>query len=64
MASKVRLARNDRVTYFGVLGGHDESIALQAQNCDKVGTFPIDDVIARMLEELAEKKLPVQAAAV
>jgi threonyl-tRNA synthetase len=59
------LARNDRVTYFGVVGGQevtDQTIALQAQNGDKVGTFPVDDVIARMLEEIAEKTLPVIAA--
>ena len=67
LGAKIRLARNDRVTYFGVLGGQevtDQTIAHQAQNGDKVGTFPVDDVIARMLEEIAEKTLPLIAAPV
>ena len=66
LGAKIRLARNDRVTYFGVIGGQevtDASVALQAQNGDKIGTFPVDDVIARLLEEIAEKTLPVATAA-
>ena len=48
-----------------VLGGQevtDQTVALQSQNGEKVGTFPIDDVIVRLLEEIAEKRLPSVAA--
>jgi threonyl-tRNA synthetase len=66
LGAKIRIARNDRVTYFGVVGGQevtDETVALQSQNGDKVGTFPIDDLIVRLLEEIAEKKTPVATPA-
>ncbi len=64
LGAKIRQARNDRVTYFGVVGAQevtDQTIALQSQNGAKIGTFPVDDVIVRLLEEIAEKKAPESA---
>jgi threonyl-tRNA synthetase len=62
LGAKIRQARNDRVTYFGVVGAQevsDETVALQSQNGDKVGTFQVEDLLVRLLEEVAEKKAPV-----
>jgi len=35
---------------------------LQNQAGEKLGTLEIDDVVARFLEEIAERRLPVAAA--
>jgi len=61
LGAKIRSARNDRVTYFAVVGAQETeagTIALQSQNGDKLGTMEVDDLISRMLEEIAERRLP------
>jgi len=67
LGAKVRLARIDRVTYFAVIGGQEvtaNTVALQNQAGEKVGTFAVDEVIRRLTDEVAQKKLPaVEAAA-
>lgn len=65
LGAKIRQARNDRVVYFGVVGDQEQTdgtVALQNQAGEKVGVFPIDDLLARLLEEIAEKRLPNAAA--
>jgi threonyl-tRNA synthetase len=66
LGAKIRIARNDRVTYFGVVGGQevtDGTVSLQNQAGEKLGSLDADDLIARLLEEIAEKRLPAVAAA-
>jgi threonyl-tRNA synthetase len=61
LGSKIRAARNDRVTYFAVVGGQEVeagTVALQNQNGDKLGALEVDDLISRLLEEIAERRLP------
>jgi threonyl-tRNA synthetase len=68
LGAKIRLARTDRVTYFAVVGGQevaDRTVSLQNQAGEKLGTLEIDDLVARLMEEVAEKRLPgLQEAAV
>jgi threonyl-tRNA synthetase len=61
LGNKIRNARNDRVTYFAVVGAQelkDGTVALQNQSGEKLGTMEVDDLITRLLEEIAEKRLP------
>jgi threonyl-tRNA synthetase len=65
LGAKIRLARNDRVCYFAVVGDQevrDGTVALQNQAGEKLGSLPTDDLLARLLEEIAEKRLPVATA--
>ncbi len=65
LGAKIRTARNDRVTYFAVVGGQEVdggTVALQNQNGDKLGSLEVDDLISRLLEEIAERRLPGAAA--
>jgi threonyl-tRNA synthetase len=59
LGAKIRTARNDRVTYFAVVGAQETeagTVALQNQNGDKLGALEVDDLIARLLEEIAERR--------
>ncbi len=61
LGAKVRDARLARVNYFAVVGQKevDEgAVALQNQAGDKLGTLAVDAFVARMLEEVAQKRLP------
>jgi len=65
LGAKIREARLARVNYFAVLGQAEAgagTVALQNQAGEKLGTLEIDDVVARFLEEIAERRLPVAAA--
>ena len=55
LGAKIRRARTDRVPYFLVLGKEEAengTVAVQRQNGDKVGTFPLDEFIAQLQEEV------------
>ncbi len=59
LGAKIRQARNDRVSYFGVVGGQEVengTISLQRQNGDKVGVMSVEDLITQLSEEIACKK--------
>jgi threonyl-tRNA synthetase len=61
LGAKIRNARNDRVPYFAVVGAQevlDETVALQNQAGEKVGTLSLDDLVVRMVDEIAEKQQP------
>ena len=65
LGAKIREARLARVNYFAVVGAQEvtaETVALQNQAGEKVGTPAIDDMIAQFLEEIAERRLPKAAA--
>ena len=62
----IREARNARVNYFAVVGAQEAgagTVALQDQKGEKLGTLEIDDLIARLLEEIGERRLPGAPAA-
>jgi threonyl-tRNA synthetase len=66
LGAKIRTARNDRVTYFAVVGNQemaDGTVSLQNQAGEKLGSLDVDDLITRLLEEIGEKRLPTAAAA-
>jgi threonyl-tRNA synthetase len=66
LGAKIRNARNDRVSYFGVIGGQEMqegTIALQNQAGEKIGVFPVAEVISRLRAEIAEKRLPAPETA-
>ena len=55
LGAKIRRARTDRVPYFLVLGAEEMengTVAVQRQNGDKVGVFPLDEFIAQLQEEV------------
>ena len=61
LGAKIRLARNDRVTYFAVVGEAEAAngtVALQNQAGEKLGNLEIEDLVVRLIEEVAEKRLP------
>jgi threonyl-tRNA synthetase len=65
LGAKIRQARNDRVSYFAVVGAQevaDGTVALQNQAGEKLGTLTLDALIAKLREEIAEKRLPAMAA--
>ena len=65
LGAKIRQARNDRVSYFAVVGAQevaDGTVALQNQAGEKLGTLTLEALIAKLQQEVAEKRLPVQAA--
>jgi threonyl-tRNA synthetase len=66
LGAKIRLARNERVTYFGVIGEQEVmggTVALQNQAGEKQGAPALDALIALLLQEVAEKRLPVTSTA-
>jgi threonyl-tRNA synthetase len=66
LGAKIRTARNDRVTYFAVVGGQemaDGTVALQSQSGEKLGTLPLDALAEQLAREVAEKRPPREAAA-
>jgi threonyl-tRNA synthetase len=61
LGAKIREARNARVNYFAVVGQQEAgsgTVALQNQTGEKLGTLEIDDLITRLIEEIAERRLP------
>ncbi|MFW5750036.1 MAG: threonine--tRNA ligase [Planctomycetota bacterium] len=61
LGAKIRRARNDRVSYFAVVGGQevgDGTVSLQQQNGDKLGVRSIDELIAELQREIAGKQAP------
>ena len=61
LGAKVREARLARVNYFAVVGQKEleaGAVALQNQAGEKLGTLSVDDFVAKMLTEIAEKRLP------
>jgi threonyl-tRNA synthetase len=47
------------VTYFAVVGAQEVeagTVALQNQNGEKLGSLEVDDLISRLLEEIAERR--------
>jgi threonyl-tRNA synthetase len=66
LGAKIRLARNDRVTYFAVVGAQevaDRTVALQSQSGEKLGTPTLDELVENLAREVAEKRPPREAAA-
>jgi len=65
LGAKIRQARNDRVTYFAVVGAQEvetTTVSLQNQAGEKLGSVTLDALIARLRQEVDEKRLPVAAA--
>ncbi len=67
LGAKIRLARNDRVPYFAVVGAQevaDGTVSLQNQAGEKLGTLKLDDLAVRLRQEIDAKTLPkvVEAA--
>ena len=59
LGAKIRRARNQRVPYFLVLGNQeetDQTVTVQRQNGDKVGTFSLDEFKEKLLCEIRDKK--------
>ena len=55
LGAKIRRARTDRVPYFLVLGKEEMengTVAVQKQNGDKLGAFPIAEFIGQLKEEV------------
>ncbi|HYE08246.1 MAG TPA: threonine--tRNA ligase [Planctomycetota bacterium] len=66
LGAKIRQARLDRASYFAVVGDQEAAngtLALQNQAGEKIGVFPVAEVIARLEAEIAEKRLPPAEAA-
>ncbi len=66
LGAKVREARLARVNYFAVIGQKEAAagtVALQNQAGEKLGTLTHDEFVARLLAEIAEKRLPAAATA-
>ncbi len=64
LGAKIREARLARVNYFAVVGQAEagaRTVALQDQKGEKLGTLEIDDCLVRLLEEIAERRLPAAA---
>jgi len=64
LGAKIRLARQARVTYFAVVGAEEVTngtVALQNQAGEKLGSLDLDDLVAQLLEEVGEKRLPGSA---
>jgi threonyl-tRNA synthetase len=61
LGAKVREARLARVNYFAVVGGKEAEtgcVAMQNQQGEKLGTPTVDEFVARILAEIADKRLP------
>ncbi len=66
LGAKIRSARNDRCTYFAVVGAQevaDGTVALQNQAGEKLGTLTLAQLIERLGREVADKSLPREAPA-
>ena len=66
LGAKIREARNQRVTYFAVVGGQevtDGTVSLQNQAGEKLGSLALAALIERLNAEVAAKTLPAAAAA-
>jgi threonyl-tRNA synthetase len=65
LGAKIRLARTDRVPYFAVVGDQEVAggtVALQNQAGEKLGTMPVADLMARLQDEVATRRLPTAPA--
>jgi threonyl-tRNA synthetase len=65
LGAKIRQARNDRVTYFAVVGAQEVetgTVSLQNQAGEKLGSLALDALIARLRQEVDEKRLPAPTA--
>jgi threonyl-tRNA synthetase len=65
LGAKIREARNDRVSYFAVVGGQEVeggTVSLQIQAGEKLGSLSIADLATRLQAEISEKRLPMVAA--
>jgi len=61
LGAKIRLARNDRVNYFAVVGEREAetgTVALQRQDGSKCGEPTVDDLVAMLRDEVASRALP------
>jgi len=66
LGAKIRQARTERVTYFAVIGAQevtDQTISLQNQAGEKLGVLTAAALIARLTEEVTQKRLPALAVA-
>ncbi|MCK6487196.1 MAG: threonine--tRNA ligase [Planctomycetes bacterium] len=66
LGAKIRLARQERVTYFAVVGAEEvasSTVALQNQAGAKLGSVTLDDLVRRLQQEVDEKRLPAVDAA-
>ena len=58
LGAKIRLARNDRVTYFAVVGEPEVTggtVALQNQAGERLGTLALADLTVRLTAEVAAR---------
>jgi len=61
IGAKIRDARNDLVPYLCVVGSKEEEEGTVAVRCRKegeLGTFPVQDFIAKVKEEIRTRQLP------
>ena len=59
LGAKIREARNARVNYFAVVGGQEvenRSVSLQQQDGSKLGTLTIDELVAKLAEEIGLRR--------
>lgn len=60
LGAKIRNARNARVNYFAVVGAQEiegGTVSLQQQDGTKLGSKPVDEVIAELQIEISDKRL-------
>ncbi len=60
LGAKIRLARNDRVPYFAVVGAQevaDGTVSLQNQAGEKLGAVTLEALVAQLGQEVAAKTL-------
>ncbi len=65
LGAKIRRARNDRVTYFAVVGAQEAetgTVSLQRQNGDKLGQLDCAALISRLQDEVSARTAPSQEA--
>ena len=65
LGAKIRLARTERATYFAVVGAQEiteRTVSLQNQSGEKLGALTLEALIARLQEEIQQKRLPAPAA--
>jgi threonyl-tRNA synthetase len=58
---KVRAAKKDRLPYFIIIGDKDieaDMVTLESRDIGNLGQMKIEDVLKRLQEEIANKKLP------
>ena len=61
IGAKIRDARNDLVPYLCVVGSKEEeegTVAVRSRKEGELGTFPVQDFIAKVKEEIRTRQLP------